>query len=79
MPTTAAPTLHCRRCDRLGLLYTLRVERGVQKRHRAGKLRQCVDVLCSNGHEWWSVSRIALARSRKRDARANLKLQEEEA
>jgi hypothetical protein len=72
-------TLHCRRCDRMGLLYTIRVERGVQKRHRGGKLRDVVTATCSNGHEWWSVAKTAIARSRRRDARANLKLQDEEA
>ena len=81
MPVTKAATeshgfnrLHCRRCRRAGKATTLRVERGVQKRHRAGKLRDCVTVTCANGHEWWSVSREAIRRSRKRDARAEGKL-----
>jgi hypothetical protein len=70
-----SPTkLSCRRCLRTGRQSTVRVERGVQKRRYHGKLRACVDVLCSNGHEWWSVSKIAIARSRKRDERASEKL-----
>jgi hypothetical protein len=76
---TATEHLSCRRCRQIGLLSTVRVERGVQRRKYHGKFRDCVDVTCSNGHEWWSVSREAIRRSRKRDARANLKLQAEEA
>lgn len=73
------PKLHCRRCDRMGLLYTVRVERGVQKRLRDGKLRDHVTATCSHGHEWWSVAAEAIRRSRRRDARAQRKLQAEEA
>jgi len=76
MPVTTTATTHlsCRRCRRLGKSPSLRVERGVQKRHNHGKLRQCVTVTCTNGHEWWSVAREAIRRSRKRDARAEKKL-----
>ena len=76
---TAYRRLSCRRCRRAGKPSTLRIERGVQKRRYHGKMHDTVNVACSRGHEWWSVSKTAIARSRKRDARAGLKLQEEEA
>jgi hypothetical protein len=80
MPATPKdPSFRCRRCHSQGLTSTLRVERGVQKRRRDGRLRECVTVTCSRGHEWWSTANVAIARSRKRDARANLKLQDAEA
>jgi hypothetical protein len=76
MPVTKTATAHlsCRRCRQIGLVSTVRVERGVQRRKYHGKLRACVDVTCSNGHEWWSVAREAIRRSRKRDERAEGKL-----
>jgi hypothetical protein len=70
---TGTPTtrpLACHRCKAQGKHPTLTVERGVQKRTKNGRKREHVNVLCSNGHEWWSVHPKAIERSRNRDALA---------
>lgn len=60
--------LCCYRCRRAGKNPTLTVERGVQKRLKDGRQREHVNVHCDRGHEWWSVSKEAIARSRELDA-----------
>lgn len=83
-----ATKLHCRRCaqrERDLFIATgnaaieraskgLRIERGVQRRQRGTHTIEVVTVTCPRGHEWWSQHATAIARSRKRDARAKAKV-----
>lgn len=51
----------------------LRIERGGQRRRMDWETRTVANVTCPNGHEWWSRHPQAIARSRKRDKRAQAK------
>jgi len=70
MPKSTIAPLCCRRCDREGQTYTLRVERGQHRRRRDGRRRLSVNVTCTNGHEWFSVHPQAIKRSREADLAA---------
>jgi hypothetical protein len=77
--------LYCRRCvlhsgkTRHDAALGLRIDRDIHRARIYGERRDSVQVTCPEGHEFRSVHPDALARSRARDERANVKLAMERA
>lgn len=70
MPRPELP-LHCRKCGN-DAPARLTVERGQNSRRVGGKRRTAVNVVCQAcGHEWYSVAKAAVRRSREADAGAD--------